>query len=52
VLAIPADASDLPPALADKKPLDSTVAYVCRGTTCSAPVGTLGNLIHELKAQE
>jgi uncharacterized protein YyaL (SSP411 family) len=52
VLAIPADASDLPPALADKKPLDTTVAYVCRGTTCSAPVGTLGELIRELKAKE
>jgi uncharacterized protein YyaL (SSP411 family) len=51
VLAIPADAQDLPPGLVEKKPMDTTVAYVCRGTTCSAPVGTLGDLIRELKAE-
>jgi len=49
VLAIPADAGELPPALADKRPLDGSVAYVCRGTTCSAPVATLGELIRALK---
>jgi len=52
VLAIPSDATDLPAGLADKKPQGTTVAYVCRGTTCSAPVSTLGELIRELKAQE
>ena len=40
----------LPPGLADKKPQAATVAYVCRGMTCSAPVATLGSLIRELKA--
>ena len=50
-IGIPADATDLPAGLADKKPQGpGTVAYVCRGTTCSAPVGTLGDLVRELKA--
>jgi len=42
--AIPADARDLPPALADKKPQDGTVAYVCEAMTCSAPVNALAAL--------
>ncbi|HWK75419.1 MAG TPA: thioredoxin domain-containing protein [Povalibacter sp.] len=42
--AIPSDAHDLPPALADKKPQDGTVAYVCEGMTCSAPVNALAAL--------
>jgi uncharacterized protein YyaL (SSP411 family) len=41
IFAIPSDARDLPPALADKKPLERTVAYVCTGMTCSAPVLSL-----------
>jgi uncharacterized protein YyaL (SSP411 family) len=48
VLAIPADATDLPPALADKAPRGAAVAYVCRGSTCSAPVESLGALLEEL----
>ena len=48
VLAIPADAADLPPALADKTPRAGTVAYVCRGTTCSAPLDSLDALIEQL----
>jgi uncharacterized protein YyaL (SSP411 family) len=51
VVGIPSDALDLPAGLVDKKPQGSgTVAYVCRGTTCSAPVATLGDLVRELKA--
>ena len=49
VLAIPADAPDLPPALADKAPRADTVAYVCRGSSCSAPLDSLGALIGELR---
>jgi len=49
VVALPADATGLPAALADKRPLPGTVAYVCRGTTCSAPLGTLGDLVRALK---
>ncbi|MDY6947052.1 MAG: thioredoxin domain-containing protein [Pseudomonadota bacterium] len=45
VFAIPADASDLPAAIADKQPRPETVAYVCRGTTCSEPVRSLSSLI-------
>jgi uncharacterized protein len=51
IVAIPGDATGLPPALADKKPQQETVAYVCRGMTCSAPVRTLGELIRQLRAQ-
>jgi uncharacterized protein len=43
VFAIPADAT-LPPALADKRATDATVAYVCRGTVCSEPVRSLAAL--------
>jgi uncharacterized protein YyaL (SSP411 family) len=52
VLAVPNDAHDLPPALADKRPQAGTVAYVCRGTTCSAPLATLGDLVRALKSRD
>jgi uncharacterized protein YyaL (SSP411 family) len=48
VLAIPADAADLPPALADKAPRGEAVAYVCSGSTCSAPVESLNALLEQL----
>jgi uncharacterized protein YyaL (SSP411 family) len=46
VIAVPAAARDLPEALASKAaPADgSTVAYVCRGPTCSAPVRSVAAL--------
>jgi uncharacterized protein len=47
-LAIPADAADLPPALADKTPRAGPVGYVCRGSSCSAPVDSLEALIEQL----
>ncbi|HEV2286583.1 MAG TPA: thioredoxin domain-containing protein [Steroidobacteraceae bacterium] len=50
VLAIPADADGLPPALAEKTPRGAAVAYVCRGSTCSAPVESLPALIANLHA--
>jgi uncharacterized protein YyaL (SSP411 family) len=50
VFAIPSDAEGLPAALADKRPQAGTVAYLCRGTTCSAPLGSLGELVRALKA--
>ena len=49
VVAVPADATGLPPALADKSPGDRMVAYMCRGTTCSPPLSTLGELLRELR---
>ena len=48
LLAIPADAPDLPPALADKTPRAGPVAYICRGSTCSAPLDSLDALIEQL----
>jgi len=49
VVAIPADATNLPAALADKRAGASTIAYICRGMTCSASLGTLGELVRALK---
>ena len=49
VFAIPDDARDLPPALAEKKPGAGTVAYVCTGTTCDAPVASLPALVRRLR---
>jgi hypothetical protein len=48
VFSIPADAEDLPGALALRKPSASTIAYVCRGMSCSAPVTSLGDLAVEI----
>jgi uncharacterized protein YyaL (SSP411 family) len=49
IFAIPADAADLPPALADKRPQGRAVAYICRGSTCSAPVDSLAAPIRDLR---
>jgi uncharacterized protein YyaL (SSP411 family) len=49
VLAVPAEAQGLPPALSEKVSRGSAVAYVCRGSTCSAPVGSLSELVEELR---
>jgi len=40
--------TDLPDALAARKLQDKTVAYVCRGTSCSAPITSLEELTTEL----
>ena len=45
VFAIETDATGLPATLADKRSLESTVAYVCRGTACSEPVRALAPLL-------
>jgi uncharacterized protein YyaL (SSP411 family) len=44
IFAIPNDAS-LPPGLASKSPEAGTIAYVCEGTTCSAPIRSLSALV-------
>jgi uncharacterized protein YyaL (SSP411 family) len=44
IFAIPGDAPDLPPALAEKRATGTTTAYVCTGMTCSAPLTDLGLL--------
>jgi uncharacterized protein YyaL (SSP411 family) len=51
VLAIPGDTSDLPPALADKTVHAAAVAYLCRGSYCSAPLDSLESLLGALRAQ-
>src|SRR5262249_43703434 len=50
VLAIPADAAGLPAALADKRAEAEPVAYICRGSTCSAPVRSFEALAPQLRA--
>lgn len=44
LFAIPSETQDLPPAIGDKRPHETTVGYICRGTTCSAPVRSLAAL--------
>jgi uncharacterized protein YyaL (SSP411 family) len=44
IFAIPGDAPDLPPALAEKRATGTTTAYVCTGMTCRAPLTDLGLL--------
>jgi uncharacterized protein len=48
IFAIPRDASDLPPALAAKQATSGTVAYVCTGMACSAPLTDLREIAREL----
>jgi uncharacterized protein len=49
VLAVPADARNLPAALADKAPRGEAVAYVCKGSVCSAPLDSFSALAHHLR---
>ena len=48
IFAIPDDA-ELPPGMAEKKPGAGPVAYLCTGSTCSAPITQLAHLVRELK---
>jgi uncharacterized protein len=48
IFAIPADA-ELPPALAAKRASPATVAYLCNGMTCSAPLADLQEILRALK---
>lgn len=50
VLAVPADAAELPPALEAKPSWGTPVAYVCHGSTCSAPIDSLSGLVNRLRA--
>ena len=50
VLAVAADAEDLPDALADKPAKGPALAYVCSGSVCAPPVTTLAQLIVSLRA--
>ncbi|HEX5462836.1 MAG TPA: thioredoxin domain-containing protein [Steroidobacteraceae bacterium] len=50
VLAVPAETSGLPAALAEKTPGAPAAAYVCRGSVCSEPIGSFGDLTEALRA--
>ncbi|MGC1523327.1 MAG: thioredoxin domain-containing protein [Steroidobacteraceae bacterium] len=50
IFGIPRDAAGLPAALAAKRATADTVAYVCTGMTCSAPLRDLSEIARELKA--
>jgi uncharacterized protein YyaL (SSP411 family) len=53
VFAIPADATGLPGALADRAPIEGqTVAYRCLGTHCEMPVTTWEALAAQLASSE
>jgi uncharacterized protein YyaL (SSP411 family) len=52
VLAIPADTSDLPDALAEKAARGKAVAYICRGSTCDVPIESLSDLLLTLVGPE
>jgi uncharacterized protein YyaL (SSP411 family) len=48
IFAIPSGTEGLPPALAAKRAMDGTVAYLCTGMACSAPMGNLREIAAEL----
>jgi uncharacterized protein len=48
IFAIPRDAARLPSALAAKTAAAGTVAYLCTGMTCSAPLGDLESVVQAL----
>jgi uncharacterized protein YyaL (SSP411 family) len=48
IFAIPADASGLPSAIEEKRPGDTTRAYVCTGMTCGPPLEDLDALARRL----
>jgi uncharacterized protein len=49
VLALPTETGNLPPALADKPARGDAVAYVCKGSVCSAPLESLSALANHLR---
>ncbi len=49
VIAVPSDARDLPAALADKKAVGGAVAYLCKGSVCSAPIDNFTELAEQLR---
>jgi uncharacterized protein YyaL (SSP411 family) len=51
VFSIPAELTGLDAAIADKKAGAGTRAYVCRGSTCSAPVESLPDLARTAQAR-
>jgi uncharacterized protein len=51
VLAVPTGTSNLPPALGDKPARGEAVAYVCKGSVCSAPLESFSALAAHLRQE-
>jgi uncharacterized protein YyaL (SSP411 family) len=51
ILAVPADATGLPVAIAEKAPRGGAVAYVCRGAVCGEPIDSFTGLAEYLRCQ-
>jgi uncharacterized protein YyaL (SSP411 family) len=51
ILAVPGDARDLPPALREKPTRGDAVAYVCKGSVCSAPLESFTALAAHLRQE-
>jgi hypothetical protein len=51
VIAVPGDAGDLPPALEEKAVRGDAVAYVCKGSVCSAPLDSFSALAAHLRQE-
>jgi uncharacterized protein YyaL (SSP411 family) len=51
ILAVPGDARDLPPALEEKPTRGDAVAYVCKGSVCSAPLESFTALAAHLRQE-
>ena len=52
VIAIPADATELPALLAERVPRGDAVAYVCEGHVCDAPITAFDAFHARLAASE
>jgi hypothetical protein len=52
VIAVSTGATDLPEALQSKAGAEHPIAYVCRGSVCSAPITTLESLVAALAAPD
>ena len=51
VIAVPGDASDLPATLQEKAVRGDAVAYVCKGSVCSAPLDSFSALAAHLRQE-
>jgi uncharacterized protein len=51
VLAVPTNTGNLPPALDDKPARGAAVAYVCKGSVCSAPLESFSALAARLRQE-
>ena len=49
IIAVPGDSRDLPPALEEKPTRGDAVAYVCKGSVCSAPLESFSALTAHLR---